>query len=156
MLPSCLPLPPHPSPVSLPSILVDHEQQLTPANSSSQDAAGTQKDAEPPAQPPPSLAFVTAASLPCVRCSVLPSCSLGAARPSALAVLPFCSFRVIYLFLFLLVPRTACRDGLGDTARQGWLCPAVTSLSLTPQSHPWVSSGFVQGAGLARAVNSVL
>lgn len=149
----CRPLSP---PLSLPSILVDHEQQLTPATSSSQDAAGRQKDAEPPAQPPPSLAFVTSASLPCGPCLLLASRSPGAAHPSALAVRPFCSFRVIYLFLFLLVPRTACREGLGDVARQGWLQPAVTSPSLTPQSHPWGSSGFVRGAGLACAVKSVL
>ncbi|KAI6074139.1 hypothetical protein LUU34_01173600 [Aix galericulata] len=75
----CRPLSP---PLSLPSVLVDHEQQLTPATSSSQDAAGRQKDAEPPAQPPPSLAFVTSASLPCGPCLVLASRSPGAALPA--------------------------------------------------------------------------
>ena len=91
---SCPPCP-HPlsPPFSLPSILVDHEQQLTRA--AAPDAAGTQKDVEP---------------LPCHRLRS----RLSPLRPAHLLqpqccpsggpslVSPFCSFCVIHLLIYLL------------------------------------------------------
>lgn len=87
--PCLLPLSP---PFSLPSLVVDNEQQLTRA--AALDAAGTQKDAKP---------------LPCHRlCSCLsPLLSLlqprGCLPGGPSVVSPFCSFCVIHLLIYLLL-----------------------------------------------------
>ncbi|XP_054074061.1 N-terminal EF-hand calcium-binding protein 3 isoform X2 [Rissa tridactyla] len=77
---------------ALPSLLVDHEQQLT-LGSRFQVADSMRKDGECVAQPSPSLLFVTSLSL-------IPSCGpAGAACPRSLAVFyPFALFMLIYLF----------------------------------------------------------
>ena len=115
--------------LSLPSLLVDHEQQLT-LGSRFQDAVSMRKDAEPSAQSSPSLAFVTSLSL-------VPSCGPGAACPSSLAVFyPFALFMLIYLFL--PPRRSPCCPGERGT-------PSSTRGSCVWgwQPSPWGSTGLV-------------